>query len=66
MNKEKIEKDSDFIDLKRYKNSILVLEKRYPDGCPDHIIAKALGITEEEAEKRYQKIISCIRKKIRV
>ena len=58
--------DPDWIAIKRYKNSIEVLEKRYPDGCPAHIIARALGITEDEVEERYQKIITCIRIKIGV
>ena len=58
--------DPNFITINRYKNSIEVLEQRYPDGCPDHLIALALGITEEEVEIRYQEIVSCLRSKIGV
>ena len=51
----------DYVSIKRYGNSILALEKRYPNGCPTHIIAKALDTTEEDVEKRYQEIISLLR-----
>lgn len=57
----KLNEDPDWIAIKRYSNSLKVLEKRYPDGCPDHIIAQALGITETEVEEHYQKIVACLR-----
>jgi hypothetical protein len=57
----KITQDPDFIAIKRYSNNISALVKRYPEGCPIHIIAQALEITEEEVEIRYQQIISCLR-----
>jgi hypothetical protein len=51
----------DYIAIKRYNNSIAALEKRYPEGAPTHVIARALEIPEEEVEIRYQKIISVLR-----
>jgi hypothetical protein len=48
----------DYIYLKRYGNSMQRLIKRYPDGCPAHIIASALDITEEQVEERYQEVVT--------
>lgn len=42
------------------------LVKRYPNGCPDHVIAKFLGISEKEVEAKYQSIIACLRAKMGV
>ena len=61
-----LENDIDFVAIKRYKYSLAVLEDRYPDGAPDHIIAKALGIPETEVEVRYQKIVLELRAKMGV
>jgi hypothetical protein len=63
---EMLEANADFVAIKRYGNSLIKLEERYPDGCPDHIIAQALLITEEQVEARYQKIIACLRADIGV
>ena len=61
-----LEESPDFINIKRYGNSLAKLEERYPDGCPDHIIAKALNLTEEQAEIRYQQIVTCLRSEMGV
>ena len=58
---QKILEDPNFVAIKRYGNDLSALIKRYPEGCPIHIIAQALEITEEEVEIRYQQIISCLR-----
>ena len=57
----KVETEPDFIAIKRYGNSLAALGTRYTHGAPDYIIAKALNITEEEVEIRYQKIIALLR-----
>lgn len=54
--KAKLENEEDFINLKRFEYSLQQLMERYPEGCPDKIIAKALMIPEEEVEKLYQEI----------
>jgi hypothetical protein len=61
-----LEESPDFINIKRYGNSLAKLEVRYPGGCPDHIIAKALGLTEEQTETRYQQIVACLRSEMGV
>lgn len=64
--KNMLETNPDYIAIKRYKNSLTILENRYPDGAPDHIIAKALLISEEEVEKRYQEIVALLRQYVGV
>lgn len=60
--KRMIEEDSDYIASKRFDNSLAKLMDRYPDGCPDRIIATALMMEEGEVEKRYQVIVLKLRK----
>ena len=54
--------DPDFIALKRYDYSLTKLMERYPDGCPDRIIASALMITEDDVEALHQEIVRKLRK----
>jgi hypothetical protein len=56
----------DYIPIKRYKNSLALLEVRYPNGAPTHIVAQALGITEEEVETRYLGVVDQLRKELGV
>jgi|WetSurMetagenome_2_1015567.scaffolds.fasta_scaffold1018889_2 hypothetical protein len=65
-NKEKILHEEDFVAIKRYNNSLTKLLERYPNGCPEHIVAQALEITDKEVEENYQRIIACIRSNIGV
>ena len=58
---KRLETEEDFINLRRYGFSLKVLLDKYPNGCPDHIIAAALNLTEDELEIHHQKIISCLR-----
>jgi hypothetical protein len=59
--KQLLEQDPDYVAIKRYGNSLIALEKRYPISVPSHVIAQALDMTEEQIEEEYLKIISCIR-----
>lgn len=61
-----VETDPDFIALKRFDNSLAKLEERYPDGAPDHVIAGALHITEEEVRLRFARITAELRGKMKV
>jgi hypothetical protein len=56
-----IESDPDFIYSKRFNYSLKELQLRYPDGCPDRIIAAVLMITEDDVEAVYQKIVLKLR-----
>ena len=55
--RKKVQEDPGFIFSKRYEYSIDQLESRYPDGCPDNIIAHALMIGEESVEAEFNKIV---------
>lgn len=58
---DRLNLDPDFITLKRFGFSLNKLQERYPDGCPDHISAQALGLTPEEFQKKYQEIVEKIK-----
>lgn len=51
--KQMVEEDEDFINIKRFDNSVAKLLVRYPDGCPDRIAATALMMTEEEVRELF-------------
>jgi hypothetical protein len=56
----------DFILSKRFGNSLKAMEARYPDGAPDHIIAGALSISEEDVKVRYARIVEEFQKKMNI
>jgi hypothetical protein len=64
--KKKIAEDPDFIAIKRFGNSMKQLLERYPDGCPDKVIAQALLIEETEVEDLYQKTVRALRISMKV
>lgn len=59
--KQLVEQDPDFVAVKRYGYSLAALRDRYPDGAPDHIIAQALVMTEDEVGERKLAVIQKIR-----
>lgn len=59
--KKLVETDPDYIALKRFDFSLKVLLERYPEGCPDRIIANALMIPEYEVEEIYQQAVARLR-----
>lgn len=52
-----LHEDENFVYSKRFDYSIEKLEERYPDGCPDRVIAAVLMITEDDVEEYYQRIV---------
>lgn len=57
--KIRIETEEDFINFPKFSNSLKKFMLTYPDGITkDSIIAKALLLTEEEVETRYQEYIA--------
>jgi hypothetical protein len=44
----RIHTDPGFVHAQRFGNSLAQVEERYPDGCPDNVIAKMLMISEAE------------------
>ena len=63
--KHKINNQEDYIDYPKYQNSIKnLIDKKYPNGAPDDVIAKALGMSEEEVEELYQSAIKKLQKEL--
>ena len=59
--RQRVETDPDYINLKRFDFSLRKLLVRYPDGCPDHIIAQALILNESEVETTYNNVVIRLR-----
>jgi hypothetical protein len=57
----KINTDPDFVFIKRFDYSLVKLLERFPDGAPDHTVAKALMITPEDVEKLYRVVVEKLR-----
>lgn len=58
--------DEDFVNFKRYDNSLAKLLERYPvekypDGCPDRIVALALMIDEEDVRSAWEDVVVKLR-----
>lgn len=62
----KLETDPDFILMTRFDNSLAKALERYPDGAPDHVVARALGLTEAEVERKFAEIVKKIQKDLGV
>lgn len=58
---QRLNDDPDYVHLRRFGYSVEKLLERYPDGCPDKMIAAALLITEEELATAYAKIVQYLR-----
>ena len=65
--KKMIETQPDFIALRRFGYSLQKLETRYPDGsCPDHVVAAALDMTEDQMRSRYASIVAELRNRLNI
>lgn len=62
--KNKIKDEDDFIYVKRFDYSLSKLLERYPEGCPDRVIAQALMVTEGDVEAMYNSIVEKLRHNI--
>ena len=58
--------DEDFINLKRFDFSIEEVERRYPDGVPDRLIAQGLNLSDTEYEALYRDIVLRLRQDLGV
>jgi hypothetical protein len=63
--KDMIQHDPDYIASKRFDNSVSKIMERYPEGCPDRIIASVLMMTEEELEDRFTMIVKRLRREMK-
>lgn len=64
--KQLIQSDEDFIYTKRFNFSLAELRVRYPEGCPDRLIATVLMLTEDDVEEAYQKVVAKLRERMGV
>jgi hypothetical protein len=64
--RQRVEQDQDFIVLGHHQNSLRAARERYPDGVPDHIVARALGLTLQQAQMMWANIIRKLRRIMKV
>ena len=60
--RRKILRDEDFVFLKRHDYSLKKAMERYADGAPDHVIASALMVTEDEVQPMYDAVVAKLRR----
>lgn len=58
--KEKIATELDFIALPRFSNSLKNLMEKYSEGCPQHIIKKALLLSTAEINSIHKRAIKLL------
>jgi hypothetical protein len=63
--RRKVEEDPDFVNVKAAGYSLSRLEEMYPGGCPPEVIAEALMVTPDEVDRRYQRIVATLKKKMK-
>ena len=51
-----------FIAIKRFSYDLDTLAAKYPDGAPDHIIASALLVAEEDVEQIWQNAVTNLKR----
>jgi DNA-binding NarL/FixJ family response regulator len=57
----RLETDPDFVVLKRFGYSLEAVLERYPEGCPNRIVAQALSIPEETLPDYYAQVVEKLR-----
>lgn len=57
----KVLQDPDYVAIKRFSYSLEALLQRYPDGCPDHVVAAALIMNEGDVPAMYDRIVARLR-----
>jgi hypothetical protein len=63
---QRVHEDPIFVYMKRFGYEIDRLMQRYPEGCPDHVIAAALMITEDDVSDIYDSIVATLQNRIGV
>lgn len=64
--RQKVERDPDYIAVGHHENSLKALKDAYPDEVPPHIIARALGRTEQQISMMWARTVHQLRKLLRV
>lgn len=62
----KLQTDPDFICNRRYGYSLAKLLERFPEGVPPKVAARSLMMTEEELSELESRVISKLRKQLKV
>lgn len=64
VDRKKLQEDEDYIEMMRCKDSIKVVQKKYPEGLKDAEIAKVLCISLKHMKLLYESALKKFRKKM--
>lgn len=62
--RSKLLTDPHFVNSKRFNYDIENVLNRYPDGCPEHVIASLLQIELDDISEIYEEIVLKLRKEM--
>lgn len=60
--RDRVDAEKDFVAVGHHKHSLKAIRARYPDGAPDHVVAKAMGRTEAQVRSMYAVAVRTLRK----
>lgn len=63
---KKINEDPNWVNAKRYNYDLKTMISRFPEGCPDRVIANVLGLSDEELQSKYLEALVKLRKSMGV
>lgn len=63
---DKVLNDEDYVHSKVHGYSLERMLDRYPEGCPDKVIARALMIPEDKVVELYEQIVEKLKKSMEV
>lgn len=58
--------DEDFVNMPRYNNSVAAVVEAHPNGLPMRVVARAMAMTENEAEEVFQSALRKMRDRLGV
>jgi hypothetical protein len=58
--RERVMNEHDFVCAKRFDYSSKKVEERFPNGCPDHIIADILMVSEAQLQAEMDIIVGLL------
>jgi hypothetical protein len=60
--RDQVDSTEDFVASGHHQHSLRRIRQRYPEGAPDHIVARALGRTEAQIRGMYAAATKKLRK----
>lgn len=59
--RRRVSEEPDYVNVKRFGFSLARLKERYPDECPDGVVADAMMVPEDQVQVLYEGIAAKLR-----